>query len=178
MTTPDATLIRARSKVDFVQLGYPEDVDLQIVVDQASAYITAITARRWDTMPPVLEPIAAQALQIRTEQIAFQAQEEYQEDANDDVIGSLSAGGFSQTKHDPNRRGESKSLNPNPSLERLLWMLLHTTPLTADPLVDEMYDFWRSQLGGVNAPAFAVTEVDWSGSRSLPDFYSQWQRLL
>lgn len=107
----------------------------------------------------------------------FRAQEDYQETANDDVIASFSAGPYSETRYDPNRRGESRSLNSNPALAELLWILLLTTVAFPDPAVDGMYDMWRSLLGGVNAPAFEITQVDWAGTQFV-DWYSQWQRMI
>lgn len=180
MTAPDVATVKALSKVDFEGLDAPfDDTELAVVVVQAEAWLTQITGRQFVTMPPPLEPIATQLVVMRTEQIALRQQEDYVEGANDDIIGSFSAGGYSETKHDPNRRGESRTINSNPSIAELLWMMLSPFPGYPDENVDQMYDFWRSLLGGTNAPAFAVTEVDWSGTSDLHSVLaSNWQRLL
>lgn len=184
MTTPDVPTVKAISKIDFEALDASfDDVQLAVVVAQADAYISQVTGRQFLTMPPGLEPIATQAVVLRTEQIALRSQEDYTEGANDDVVGSFSAGSYSETKHDPNRRGEARPLNTNPALNELLWMLLAPFPGYPDPNVDTMYDYWQSLLGGVHAPAFEVSEVDWSGDglfyprfpSSLDDLGAWWR---
>lgn len=163
MIPPTAADIRAMSKVDFDALGYGDDSDLQVVVDQALAYLTWVTARPFDdTMPPPLEPIALQASRMRTEQVAFQSQEDYVETGTDDVVGSFSAGRYSETRHDPLRKGESRALNSWPALNELLWLLLGTSAAYPNDAVDAQRAYWMELLTGVVAPALAITEVDWS----------------
>jgi hypothetical protein len=165
---PDAAAIRSLSKVDFAALGFTDDTELQQVVDQALSYIEWVTARTYDaTMPPPLAPVALQAARMRTEQIAFQAQEDYAETAADDVVSSMSVGSYSETRTDPNRRGEKRSLNSWPALTELLWLLLGTSAVYPNDLVDAQRDYWNSLLNGVNAPAGFVSEIMWS-----PEMYA------
>lgn len=156
MDRPDAESVAALSKVDFGVLGYSvDDGTLQAIVDQADAYVEWVTGQTLDSaMPSGLVAIAEQAVRMRTEQIAFQAQEDYIEGATDETIQSFSAGSYSETRRDPTRRGEQKMLNAWQALTDILWMLM--TP--------DKYDYWLSFLSGVHAPAFEVTEVAWSSS--------------
>jgi hypothetical protein len=151
MDRPDAASVRAMSKVDFGTLGYEEDADLQVVVDQANAYIEFVTGQTLDAnMPTEFEKLAGQAVRMRTEQVAFQAQEDYVETVNDDAVSSFSAGSYSETRRDNNAK--RNVLNLWPGLNDLLWMMM-----TADK-----YDYWMGLLTGVNAPAFSITEVAWT----------------
>lgn len=150
MDRPDAASVRVMSKVNFDDLGYSDDTDLQVVVDQANAYFEWVTGRPLDTtMPSGLAPLAAQAVRMRSEQVAFQAQEDYVDTATDDVISSFSAGTYSETRRDPTKR---ILVNSWGALNDLLWMAM--TP--------EKYDYWQELLSGVIAPSFEITEVAWS----------------
>lgn len=153
MTTPTAADIRSWSKLDFDSLTYSDDSDLQRVLDQAISYVEFVTGRRADpSLPSELEGLMRQALQMRTEQVVYQAQADAIETASDDTLQSFSAGGYSETRHDATRRGESKMLNPWQALNDILWMLM----------TDDKLDYWNYRLAGLNAPAWSVTEVDWS----------------
>lgn len=163
MDRPDAAAILKLSKVDFDALGYGDEGDMQVIVDQADAYVEFVTARGLDSsMPSQLASIATQTCRMRTEQIAFQAQEDYIEGAADDIVGSFTAGSYSETRHDPTRRGETKALNSWPALSDLLWLLLGTTSSLPNDAVDERREYWMMMLMNIFAPAFAVTEVAWA----------------
>lgn len=152
MDRPDAELIRERSKVDFDSLGFTDDDQLQVVVDQANAYVEWVGGRALDsTMPANLATIAEQAVRMRTEQVAFQAQPDYIEAATDDAVSSFSAGNYSETRRDPPTK--RTLLNEWVALNDLLWMLMTT----------DQFDYWTNLLTGVHAPAFEVTEVAWGG---------------
>jgi hypothetical protein len=138
------------SKVNFDALGYADDTDLQVVVDQANGYLGWITGQTWAVLPTEMEAIAGQAARMRTEQVAFQSQEDYVETATDDVVQSFSAGSYSETRRDWNQ--DRKVLNSWPALNDLLWMMMS----------DDKRDDWLMLLTGVNAPAFEITEVAWS----------------
>lgn len=160
MLTPTAENVRSWSLVDFEELGYPAPADpdpdpLQVQVNRAVAYVQAVTGRTLDPSwtDPLLEPVAEQCVQLRTEQLVYEAQPDYLETANDDVVASFSAGDYSETRVDPLKRAAMHVLNANPALNRALW-----TAMT-----DDMQDYWIGILSGKNAPAFALTEVDWSG---------------
>src|SRR5437764_676041 len=156
MNAPTAADIREWSRVDFADpdLDYPEpsgsDPDpLQPVVDRATSYVSFVTGRTYDgTVPGLLVPLMNQAAQMRTEQIAQQLKADTVETAGDiDLIGSFSAGGYSETRHDPDRRGEQRALNPWPALADLLWLLMTLLPGEVNAAVDQMRDYWRYILG-------------------------------
>jgi hypothetical protein len=169
MDRPDATRVREISQVDFDGRGFPapEGADpdpLQLTVERACAYVEFITARVLDgSMPAMLDPIAEQAVQMRTEQIMFQTSDENAEVAGDfDLIGSFSAGSYSETRRDFMRQqGQIKPLNPWPALNDLLWMMLSLVPGEANAVVEARADYWRA-LDGPMPPAWEVVEVDWS----------------
>lgn len=153
METPDATQIRAWSKIDFEGLGFGEDADLQVLVDRAAAQITTITGREWDSMPSEFEVTAAQVLQGITEQAAYQAQEDIAETSADfALINNFSAGSYSESRRSLTELAKSGLLNPNPMLHGLLYGML----------TDDKKDDWIALTTGVNAPAFETTEVDWN----------------
>lgn len=175
MNAPTTADLRDTSKVDFEALGFSGDAELDRVMALADGYVIAVTGRQWATMPPYLELVAQQAAVMRAEQVMYRAQEDYQEAANDDVISAFSAGPYSETRTDQSKK--KLTLNSNPALAELLWLLLMTTLAYPDPAVDAMYDMWIQLLGGQHAPAFEVTEIDWSGS-GMVDWYSNWHRAL
>jgi hypothetical protein len=78
---PTTADIHAWSKVDWNELSV-DDVGLAELIARASVWVTAITFRPIDsTMPVWMEPLARQAIQMRTEQIAYQEQPDYVETA-------------------------------------------------------------------------------------------------
>jgi hypothetical protein len=97
-----------------------------------------------------------------SQQLAMQATPEYLETLSDfDHIQSFSAGPYSETRRSPGDAMKARMLNAWPWLSDLLWRML--TP--------DQYDYWISFFSGDNAPAFAVTEVDWSDTGLLGDGY-------
>jgi len=92
---------------------------------------------------------------MRTEQIAYQQQPDYSETASDDAVASFSASGYSETRTDPTRRGESKSLNSWKSLLELCNLIM----------LPEMSEYWASVISGQHVPSTSVVETDWSGSK-------------
>jgi hypothetical protein len=169
MMAPTAEDVRTWSRVDFadVDLGYAAPVGadpdpLQPVVDRAIAYVTAVTARPYDdTCPTLFVPLMNQAAQMRTEQLVYQESADAVETAGDfDLIGSFSAGSYSETRRDQPR--QRRPLNPWPALEDLLWLLLGLAPGETNDAVEAMNDWWRLELGLMpNPPAWALVEVDW-----------------
>jgi hypothetical protein len=174
MDRPDASRVREISQVDFDGRGFPtpEGTDsdpLQLYVDRACAYVEFITARPLDaTCPAMLEPIAEQAVQMRTEQIMFQTSDDSAETAGDfDLIASFGAGTYNETRRDATTaQGQVKPLNPWPALNDLLWMLLTLVPGEANAVVEARADYWRGLAGPV-PPAWEIIEVDWSGGLGL-----------
>jgi hypothetical protein len=158
VTTPDAAAIREWSKLDFDSLSYSDDVDLQRILDQAISYVWFVTGRKADTnLPADFEGLMRQAIQMRTEQVAYLSQESLVETITDG-LQSFSAGAYSESRLDPTSM--AKLINPWPDLNSVLWMLM----------TEEKRDYWNERLLGINAPAWEVTSVDWSGRyfESLP----------
>lgn len=126
------------------------DEFLQYELDRAAAYVEFVTgqpatdstlplqATYVGTLPTssALRTMLMQAIQMRMEQILFQSQNSYLDDASDDVVSSISVGGFSQTKSDSARRGEQRQLNSWQALSNVLWLLM--TP--------DRYSFWITFL--------------------------------
>ena len=164
MDVPTVQQIDDLSRIEFEGLDAPFEVpdELQPVVDQANVYMQVMTGRQWDTMPTLLEPVALAVSRMRTEQIAFMAQPDYVETINDDAVSSFSAGSYSETRTPLTSRGipSDKMLNVWPELNDALWMLMIGQP--TDPNVDAMREWWLGLVTGVNPPAFAVSEVNWS----------------
>lgn len=162
MVIPTAADVRLWSKVDWIELDYPEGATpdpLQVLVDRAVGYVQGVTGRLFASWTDLaLQPIAEQAIQLRTEQLAFESQHDYAETAADDVVQSFSASNYSETRVDPMKRAQMHTLNANPALERALWLVM--TP--------EMQEYWYAVLSGKNAPAFDVTEIDWTGNAFGP----------
>lgn len=160
MDTPTAVNVRAWSNrnFDWTDRGYPpgEDPDsLTTLVGWAISWIERVTGRKLDSTltDAVLVGLAQQATLYRTQQLAYESQEDYQETATDDVVASFTAGSYSETHVDPIKRSMVRTLNQNPSLARLLWGLM----------TDEMVEYWQDTLAGKVTPAMDVTEVDWAG---------------
>lgn len=172
-TTPTAAEIREWSKVDWADpdVDYPPPVGsdpdpLQLLVDRASAYVTFVTARGYDShLPTSLEPLLNQAVQMRTEQLAQMGKADNVETAGDfDLLSAFTAGAYSETRRSMADANEAKAgmLNPWPELNRLLWLLLGLVPGETNADVDDRRDYWRYILGmQPNAPAWAVVEMNW-----------------
>jgi hypothetical protein len=171
MNPPDATYVRRRSRVDFTSLGFPPpptvgDPDpLADEVADAIDYVRTVTWRPLDdTMPVELANMAARAVWLRTEQQVYLADPDASEGANDELTQSFSAGGYSETRRDPTRRGEQRSVNPNPDLDRLLWLVM----------TDEARAWWRAFLSGQMPPVAIpagignVSEVAWNWTHFAP----------
>lgn len=190
-TIPDAAAIRAMSQVDFASRGFTDATPdpLQVKVDEAVAYLTAVTGRTYTNPEPpdIVLPVLNATLRMRVEQLVMQSQDDVVETAGDfDLIASFTAGAYSETRRDI---GESKRvLNPWPALEEMLWLLMTSTPAETaaggNAAVDERRDYWRWVLGiAPPAPAWSMVEVDWSnglggvgrlGNSFQGDAYGAW----
>ena len=73
------------------------------------------------------------------------------------MIGSFTAGSYTENRRDLDAWMKSKLINPWPLLHDLLWRLA----------TDDMRDQWLEWWGQIR-PAFAVTEVDWHSSLLPP----------
>jgi hypothetical protein len=157
---PTAAQIRTWSKVDFANLEYEppageEEDPLAIVVARAADYVWDVTGRTAEDVPTALVTTAQEAIQRRTEQNAFQDQDDSVETAADDLIQSMSAGSYSESKRKAGELAVSnmKMVNPWPRLNDLLWRLM----------TDEKREWWEEQITGKHAPYGSITEVDWEG---------------
>jgi hypothetical protein len=166
---------KTRLGIDVSQEALGEAL-LQTELDRAATYVEIVTGQpATDTdgvlIPPsmataenpvsdvVLRTLIGQAVQMRCEQVLFQAQNGYVDDATDDVVASLSVGGFSQSKVDSTRRGEQRSLNSWRALADLLWLIM----------TFERYCYWIVVIGGA-AGAGAQMPPSWSFENMLwPD---------
>lgn len=176
MDRPTAEDIRAWSKLDFASYDYPAptppDADpLQLLVDQAIAYVVAVTGRPLDaTMPGDLAPLAEQAVRMRVEQLVIGGQAETVEEAAEALadagIQSFSVPGYSETRFRPESSEVYKRLNWWPSLAELLYLLM----------TDEKREDFDARVAGYHAPGFAVTEVDWADvlPTTPPDPFDPW----
>jgi hypothetical protein len=117
--------------------------------------------------PPInLEPIAQQAILLRTLQVILQSSARYI-DATvlNDYVSQFSAGSYSETRRssvEMLRRGggvANPQVNPWQELSDLLWLLM----------TDDAVYFWRQQLTGQTAPAGTFAGGDWRGT-----WDSQW----
>lgn len=165
MDTPDASYVRRRSRYDLSQAGFPSPTGnaldpLEDEVADAVEYVESVTWRKLDaTMPDPYARMAARAVWLRVEQQIVTGDPDMVDVVNDEVTQSQSAGGASESRKDPGRRGEQSQINPNPDLARLLWLVM--TP--------EAVAWWKAFLSN-QMPAiplsalqggFHVTEVAW-----------------
>lgn len=156
MIAPTTAEVVEWSRVDFADLDEPfEDTDLDVLVARASDYVIDVTGQTWAAMPTGLESIAQQCVQMRVEQLAFQAQPDYVETGADDLIANFSAGSYSETRRDQkggSPQGIFPAVNAWPALNSLLWQMM----------TEDKRDYWLEVLNIANRPAFEVTEVDWA----------------
>lgn len=129
------------------------------VVARAGAAFLRITGQTWAAIPTDLEPSVEQAVQGLAELTILQSSADNLETLADfDLIKSFSAGPYSETRRDGADAMKARMLVAWPWLNELLWGLLSP----------DKYDYWVSFFGGINAPAFAVTEMDWGAYQDLP----------
>jgi len=164
MEAPTTAQIRTWSRVDFANLEYAEPAGeaedgLDVLVARAKDYVLNVTGRTLDSVPDDLVTTAQEAIQRRTEQLAFQEQDDHVETASDELIESFGAGSYNEKKRGAGDLSpkETKLVNPWPLLSDLLWRLM----------TEEKREEWEEWMGGGRRPNFAVTEVDWSAGDIL-----------
>ena len=152
MDAPTVEEIRALSNVDFEGVGVDDDSQLETLLTAAQSLLTAITGQTVAEMPDEFVPMANLAIRGFTEQLAYQGSAEYLETLSDfDLIQSFSAGPYSETRRSAEDAMKARKLNAWPWLSDLLWLML----------TDEKREFWEDYFSDENAPAWAVTEVEW-----------------
>jgi hypothetical protein len=164
-----AANIREWSKVDFAALGYAEptgyDPDgLTLLVNRAIEYVLSVTGLTATTIPSTMTATYDEAVQRRTEQLAYKSQEDEAETAADfELIASFGAGSYNESRRGMEDQRKAQVINPWPHLNDLLWRL------STEDRRDEWEDYWAGATG--NRPAFEVTEMDWYNSGiSGPEF--------
>jgi len=159
MDIPTPADIEEWSQVDFDSLGYTTTEQMQLLIDRAVAFTELVTGQELDTIDTSLEPLAAEAVQRWVEHTAYRSQADIIETAADfDLIVSFSVTGYSENRRAAEDARKAQMIHPWPLLHDLLWNL------ATDDKKDEWLDTWNVQ----NAPAFAVTEVDWRHSDDRP----------
>lgn len=168
-TTPTAEEVFKASRLKWSKLGYPSASDLEDIRIGAAAYLVEMTGHYWSDWPaptgfagvmltePELIPLARVALRLRVEQEVLQGQVDYTDTANDDLISSMSVGGYSESRRDTatlrgGRYASKPMLNTNPGLNSLLEALM----------TEERYEFWLYRLQGSYPPDFQIEEVNWT----------------
>jgi hypothetical protein len=168
VNVPTTDEIRAWSTVRWPRFGVTDDALLQERINRAAAYVAFVTGQNFDA-PTVAswatltstETLLRQAIQLRTEQITVQGGRGHiSSAAENEVVQSFTAGSYSESRRDPARRGEQKSLNTWPALDELLWMLM----------TDERYGWWYAYITGKPFPATWVEEVEWRGPGTVALF--------
>lgn len=160
--------VRESSKIAFGELGYPAPVSgpdpLQVLVDRSVEYVLRVTGQTADSIPETLANTYEEAIQRRTEQLAYKAQEDEAETAADfELINNFSAGSYSETRRGLGETEKQRQINPWPLLNDLLWAL------ATEDARDEWIEYWDS-AGGKTAPAFDVTEMDWNYFGPIGDY--------
>lgn len=155
MLEPTATDLALWSLVDFSSLGFSNPARLQVYIDRATAEIVNLTGRDLLSLnmtdDPNLIPLMQQAIQIRTEMLVHQAQPDYVDTLSDfDLIGSFTAGPYSEQRRSPGEAVQARTLSQNPVLHELLFNLL----------TDDKYDDYLLWVQGQFLPALMFTTLD------------------
>jgi hypothetical protein len=162
MNAPTYTDIQGWTELDALK-NAPEAKAQRMAAIAVSGFKRITGQTDFAAIPADDEPIVNQAVTGLAEMAVNQSSAEYLETLSDwDLIQSFNAGNYSETHRSPDDARKARMLVAWPWLSDLLWGLL--TP--------EKYDYWVSFFGGQNAPAFAVTEVDWSPDGAIGGSYN------
>lgn len=146
------------SQVDFPSLGFETDAKLQVLIDRAIEDVMNITGRTLEGMPTTLDATAGLAIQLRVEQLAYQAQPDYVETLADfDLLASFSAGPYSEQRRGLGEAMEAKVLSSNPTLHGVLFGLL----------TDDKRDDYLAFLSGEPRPWLTFAEITPSADATL-----------
>jgi hypothetical protein len=175
MTTPDVNTVKAISKVDFETLDAVRSMTPQLAVvvgagervhqpgDRVGSSrrcrrdSSRSRRRRWCCAPSRSRCVSRRTMSRRRERRCG-------------LVRSALARTRRRSTFRPGEE-ESRPLNTNPALNELsVDAAVRRIPGYPDPNVDAMYDYWQSLLGGVHAPAFEVSEVDWAGTSGMDSF--------
>jgi len=151
MNAPTVNEVNAWSLVEFASLPAPVDNTLLAVyVARANDYVILISGQVFAGMPAGLVTLAQECVQMRTEQLAYQAQPDQIDTRTDDAIASFGVDGYNESRRGLNEADKERMVNPWQGLHDRLWRLM----------TDEKRDEWRERWAGTS-PAFAVSEVAW-----------------
>jgi hypothetical protein len=178
VNAPTVTDFRNWTQLNLARYGFTTDEKVAVTLSRAIAYVMFMSGQKLDALDPSitptgrvedLEPLMQQTIQMRTEQIILQGRPGHVTSAADnEVIQSFTAGSYSESRRDPQRRGEQRSLNTWPALDELLWMIM--TP--------ERFSYWYGVVTGTPIASFAVEEIDWEHTGGSLTFWEPWDRYV
>lgn len=151
MDAPSASDVKGWSQSDLITGATPARLAQNVAI--AISTFKKITGQsNFEVITEDDTAMVQRAITGLAEMVAQQSDPDYLEELSDwDLISSFSAGPYSETRRSPDEARKARLIVAWPWLSDLLWGLL--TP--------DQYDWWVMFFSGVNAPAFAVTEVDW-----------------
>lgn len=176
MERPTAAEIESWSQVRFSRYGLDTD-KLEAQVARACSYIAwvtgqdfaAVTVSATGLQVSDAETLLKQAVQMRTEQVVMQGRPGHVDSAaSNEVVQSMSVGPFSESRRDPQRQANQRSVNTWPALDELLWMLM-----TAD-----RFSFWYGYVTGQSEPDMIVEEIDWRGVGTAATFLEPFDMMF
>ena len=152
MVAPTFNNIKTWSLVDFAALSVAvSDAKLAVFVARANDYVVTMSGRSFEQMPASFETLAQECVQMRTEQLCYQAQPDQIDTRTDDLVSSFGTDGYNESRRGLNEPDKEKMVNSWQALHDRLWRLM----------TDESRDEWRERWAGA-VPAFEVSEVDWN----------------
>jgi hypothetical protein len=148
---PTVAEVESWSKLNFSELEFADDAQMQVLIDRATENILNAAGRTLASMPENLVHTARHAIQMYVEQLALRAQPDVLETAADfDLIGSFSVTGYSETRRGIDEYVKAKFLNAYGPLHDALLAIM--TP--------EKRDDWIFFLTGEYPPALAFATLD------------------
>lgn len=151
MNAPTVNDVKAWSLVEFNQLPAPvDDTLLAVLVARANDYVVLTSGRGFADMPSQFVTLAQECVQMRAEQLAYQAQPDQIDTRTDDAIASFGTDGYNESRRGLNEADKDRMVNPWHGLHDRLWRLM----------TEEKRDEWRERWQGMT-PAYDVSEVAW-----------------
>ncbi len=159
MFAPTAARVRLISQSPFAEQGFPEptgneeDPLARLVAAAAEFVIDKTGYGSFLAVPDGKAPLVENAIVMLTSMYVAQNTAEYLETLADfDLIQSFSAGSYSETRRSADDAAKAKAL--------VAWPPVNAAIVAA--MTPEAYDDYMAWLNGDVAPAFSVTEVDWT----------------
>jgi hypothetical protein len=145
VNAPTVTDFRNWTQLNLARYGFTTDEKLAVTLSRAIAYVMFMSGQKLEGRPGHVTSAA-----------------------DNEVIQSFTAGSYSESRRDPQRRGEQRSLNTWPALDELLWMIM--TP--------ERFSYWYGVVTGTPIASFAVEEIDWEHTGGSLTFWEPWDRYV